>query len=424
VRVTFEGIDFSVAPRGQINFSCFDFGNGADLSDCIWRGFNAIGLEALEIASNPDYFRPGCACFKAATFGFAANFDRVSFGSGASFCGATFDWVASFIGGTFGNDAKFNGATFRPLANFTGTTFGRGTEFYQTHFKGSVDFTGISEEQWTKNFANGFLRSSDASALLKQRHEETRYGSGPGQFITISFANARFDGEASFSGRSFEKTADFTCARFYYPPDFDDATKLGPKSRIPIRLRTFRKIAEETKNHDLERDLYIEERKAERGVYWHQRLEDLKKDGWRSWPRNAAPLFAHLLWIAVMGTYWALADYGRSFMRPFAWLIASGFYFYWCYGNILAYLAPKACPLADQYDHAVRMLALGNTVLFVGPLTIDSEIKKLLFCPLNNCPTPIIPPEGYQLAVLSQNLLSIILVFFIGLALRNYFKIK
>jgi hypothetical protein len=133
-------------------------------------------------------------------------------------------------------------------------------------------------------------------------------------------------------------------ARFYYPPDFDDATKigridftgchisfvppgenslLGPKSRIPIRLRAFRKIAEETKNHDLERDLYIEERKAERGVYWHQRLEDLKKDGWRSWPRNAAPLFAHLLWIAVMGTYWALADYGRSFMRPFAWLIAS-----------------------------------------------------------------------------------------------------
>jgi hypothetical protein len=37
-------------------------------------------------------------------------------------------------------------------------------------------------------------------------------------------------------------------------------------SKIPIRLRALRKIAEETKNHDLERDLYIEERKAERGV--------------------------------------------------------------------------------------------------------------------------------------------------------------
>jgi len=48
-------------------------------------------------------------------------------------------------------------------------------------------------------------------------------------------------------------------------------------SRIPIRLRTLRKIVEDTKNHDLERDLYIEERKAERGVYLHQRFNALKE---------------------------------------------------------------------------------------------------------------------------------------------------
>jgi hypothetical protein len=41
-------------------------------------------------------------------------------------------------------------------------------------------------------------------------------------------------------------------------------------------LRALRKIAEETKNHDLERDLYIEERKAERGVYWRQLVKELK----------------------------------------------------------------------------------------------------------------------------------------------------
>jgi hypothetical protein len=81
-------------------------------------------------------------------------------------------------------------------------------------------------------------------------------------------------------------------------------------------------------------------------------------------------------------------------------------------------------PDISKYKQAVWMLALGNTVPFIGPLTIDSEIKKFLFCPLNNCPSAIIPPEGYQLLVLSQNLLSITLVFFIGLALRNYFKIK
>jgi hypothetical protein len=194
-------------------------------------------------------------------------------------------------------------------------------------------------------------------------------------------------------------------------------------SRILVRLRAFRKVAEETKNHDLERDLYIEERKAERGVSLRQLFEDLKKEPWKNWPRNAARLVAHLLWIAVMGIYWALADYGRSFVRPFAWLIASGFFFYWCYGKILAPLIPNAGPLADKYAHAVGMVALGNAVPFVGPLTIDAEIKKFLFCPGFGKCLPI-PPEGFQLLVIAQNLFSITCVFFIGLALRNYFRIK
>ena len=85
---------------------------------------------------------------------------------------------------------------------------------------------------------------------------------------------------------------------------------------IPVRLRAFRKIAEETKNHDLERDLYIEERKAERGVYLRQRWDALKKEGWKNWPRNAGRLAIHGFWIFVMGLYWALADYGRNFVVP------------------------------------------------------------------------------------------------------------
>jgi hypothetical protein len=72
-------------------------------------------------------------------------------------------------------------------------------------------------------------------------------------------------------------------------------------------------------------------------------------------------------------------------------------------------------------DAHVRICA--NAVPF-GPLAIDSETKNFLFCPSNNCKPPILPPKGYQLTVLSQNVLSIILFFFIGLALRNYFKIK
>ncbi|MGH6841092.1 MAG: hypothetical protein ACREDV_03230 [Methylocella sp.] len=177
-------------------------------------------------------------------------------------------------------------------------------------------------------------------------------------------------------------------------------------------------MAEDTKNHDLERDLYIEERKAERGVYLIQRWEALKEDGSKNWPGNAARLIAHILWIFVMGIYWVLADYGRSFVRPAFALGLSWYGSYWLYRWVLS------APDIDRYKRAVWMLALGNTVPFIGPLTIDSEIKTFMFCPGGGCPKPPMPPEGYQLLVLSQNLLSIILVFFIGLALRNYFRIK
>jgi hypothetical protein len=57
------------------------------------------------------------------------------------------------------------------------------------------------------------------------------------------------------------------------------------------------------------------------------------------------------------------------------------FFFYWCYGKVLAPLMPKAGTLADNYEQAVWMVTLGNAVPFAGPLTIGTEIKKFLFCP-------------------------------------------
>ena len=166
---------------------------------------------------------------------------------------------------------------------------------------------------------------------------------------------------------------------------------IGPRTaEVPVRLRALRKIAEETKNHDLERDLYIEERKAERGVYLRQLLEDLKKEGWNNWPRNAGRLITRPLWIVVMCIYWALADYGRSFVRPLAALIASVFFFDWRYTEILAPLMAKATDV-DKYKQALRMLALGNAVPFVGPLTIDTKIKEFLFCPARQLLMPAHP---------------------------------
>jgi hypothetical protein len=76
-----------------------------------------------------------------------------------------------------------------------------------------------------------------------------------------------------------------------------------------------------------------------------------------------------------------------------------------------------------KYHDAVSMVGLANALPFIGPLTIDSDIKKFLYCAEAE-PCHSVPPHFYQSLVIAQNLVSIVLIFFIGLALRNYFKIK
>jgi hypothetical protein len=84
-----------------------------------------------------------------------------------------------------------------------------------------------------------------------------------------------------------------------------------------------------------------------------KKLEDIdEQQSWRHRARarkahvlgiavKVARLAVHLLWIAVMGVYWALADYGRSLVRPFAcWLVLSLIVFPWLYGQILPVQRP------------------------------------------------------------------------------------
>jgi len=462
---SFEGAVFGL----YANFNGASFGDAAQFSHA------KFDSEARFVGTTFD----GAAFFDGATFGDRASFVGAAFGNHTSFIDAIFGDSANFDDAVFGDDTIFSGASFADETNFEGVAFCWRTSFAGTIFKGDVEFKGKTVDQTSKDLVSRMREAKEEDrAAMAKRHEDSWTGSGsaPDRFLTISFANARFDNEAVFSVRTFEADADFTNARFYYPPDFDavhNASRidftgayisfvppgkrlhLTTNGRIPVRLRAFRKFAEETKNHDLERDLSIEERKAERAVKWHQLSDELKrapgelekqlvditkqkKDVWSESRLQVRARIAHLLgiaarvgrlaihgfWIAVMGVYWALADYGRNFVLPTVWLVSSVFFFDWRYTKVLAPLMEKA-PDVEKYKQALGMLALGNAVPFVGPLTIDTKVKEFLFCAneaADKC-TPI-PPDGFQFLVIFQNLFSIICVFFIGLALRNYFRIK
>src|SRR5580704_6149563 len=84
-RVTFAGIDFSEAPRDEINFAGFQFGHRADFSGCKWRG-----ADAAEMQEDLKGFKQGRACFTGAAFGNGPRFGGAAFGNWATFDSAGF----------------------------------------------------------------------------------------------------------------------------------------------------------------------------------------------------------------------------------------------------------------------------------------------------------------------------------------------
>jgi hypothetical protein len=237
------------------------------------------------------------------------------------------------------------------------------------------------------------------------------------------------------------------------------------EASVATLLRHLRVLAEESKNHDLERDLYVEERKAERGIYFATYLRDGWLDLQERWRgvttgapsvrksiafsflvylpilRTATNLLVHSGWIGAMFVYWLLADYGRSFLRPVLALLLSMVVFHAAYWFALE---PQAAPgfyprvtaalhraIARPQENdppfvrATRAFAIANAVPFVGALTLDKEIRERVLC--RDQPTPPcvpIPWVRFQALALLQTIFSALCVFFIALALRNYFRMR
>jgi hypothetical protein len=429
------------------------------------------------------------AKLSGATFGNGADLSGASFGHRANLSGVTFGGWANLSGATFGVGANLSGATFRGWANLSGVTFGFQANLSGADFGDFAWFTAWSEDKWRENRFETIQRSTVMQAWSGGRRDAflniPKYlaaaNAGPDTFLDLSFSRARFKGRADFSGRKFLGEADFTQAEFGKPPRFADCTgferidftgaqaEFGEALRVPlskyaplldwwfgiddlvlaksgwttesdiaVQLRRLRALVEDTKNHDFERDLYIEERKAERGIFFMQFLETGEK-GRRgrplySWKRAfQARFLPHCLWIAVMFFYSLLADYGRSFVRPALALALSVLFFHWAYGAVL--YAPLDANKQKIFDRALWAFAISNAVPFVGALTLERDVKLTLLCgdaPISaekaQQPNPAIcapiPGRRFQLLALLQSIVSALCVFFIALALRNYFKLK
>ena len=422
----------------ELNFDSAEFKNDASFEDCkigfmsSFRDSKFSGhasFKSSEFASN--------IVFKSAVFCLGADFSGTAFGAAFDFSDASFRQGASFARAQFGDAGKFDRAYFLQDADYGRAVVGSGVSFKDSRFFGSASFHG-AELRERVSFENC---SFDGTADFEAVRTDGSVQRGA-TFFTIDFARADFAATASFCNRDFQGAVNFSGSRFGEPPDFRSTMHrenldwtgvrftLGGRSRLfarllkfsgwttnsetVTRLRRLRGIAKEIHSVDAERDLFILERKAERGVLWHEWW----RRGWRSWLTGIGrPLVSTVL----MFLYTVLSDCGRSVSLPLFWIGVINYLFFRLYAIVYTFL--YGGPLLLSIREAIRDFTFANAFPFGGVArpTLAASIEELF---RRGGASAIEIAWQFQLLSVVQATVNVILVFLFGLALRNYFKVN
>lgn len=433
--INFENFDFSKLNEIP-EFKDLDFGNGAKFSGAIFGKHNP-NFENAIFGNGTDFSRAsasGNINFSTAEFGFDTVFSAASFENAiflkSGFNGVYFDSChfsnANFNRARFGGSSSFSHCSF-DVAIFEDAIFRDFNRFFKCEFKKYANFRNTRNES-SKTLPNfdgcHFERTLDLSLRnLETDLSRCIFNSAPKLLEAINLSMANFnDIEVNFKISNSENLAEL--------------------ERELLNIRAFRKLAEDTKNHDLERDIYIEERKIEQSLVVKSIRSRIFRHQGKWWERAFGTFsdiskFISTFAVSILSfLYWIFSNFGRSIIRPFIWFFISFLLFSFYNDNFVFKAifenAPKSVGgdvLAlvgnETYQKIANSTNLANNIPFVGQLAVDSEAKRVLFCGYIADKTHLcLPPVNYEIMLLFQNLFVGLMIFFFGLAIRNYFKIK
>jgi hypothetical protein len=376
--INFNGVDFS-HPENKIDFSSYLFNSTVMF----------ISAKFSDIISFSQATFSGVANFKHGTFQDIANFSKAKFNSKAIFCFAQFKSAVIFKDAQFSSTSRFSNVVFNDSVNFENSIHSSELDFTRSCFNGKV-----------------FLNFNNNTAEEYKR-----------KFNEINFSGAEFYCCVYFNNRIFTKQVNFAFSRFLTPPEF--AGSIGHEyfdvygmevdfagefaggawlqsgwtndTEIATRIRRMRKIMADIHAQDVERNLFILERQAER-------LPLLKSNK----PKG-------IVVITLMAFYSTFSNYGRSIVLPFIWLIIQFIGFGWSYASLL--------PGKDSND--IFSYTLSHALPFVGGL---NPTRSKLFERLFGYNLEV--PRDIELLTILQSCLGVLMLFLALQALRNLFKVK
>jgi hypothetical protein len=389
--VYFENVDFSAFrtdAESGISFKGFNFPNGT-------VSFNKVEFGEGDVNFEDAKFREGNVYFSGAKFGDGnLNFNCAKFGKGN----------VSFNGAKFGDgNVDLNGIEFGDGdVDFRDAKFGDGDVcFYDvTSMKGNVGFDQAEFGEGSVYFhiSNcGECKVSFENIACKARFNL----SSDSKIQSLSFRGATFNKTVSISQVNVLSIVDLVNTKLSNQLSLHGLTcKLKtPRNRFGFRvaqniddierLTRLKELAETNKHHALALTFHADEMRANR---------------WQA----GTPALSSVMDLA----FDLLCKYGRSVMRPFLLLVST-----WpMFGLIYATMLSQLHSVKDIWG-SVLTFSVMNSIPF---LTIGREgrnaIKSSLFEEFSHM-------NWLYLTIGLQGVVSVSLLFLIGLGLRNRFRL-
>lgn len=361
----------------HINFSKFNFGDGADFSGTkIPRN---MSFNDATFGTNTDFSRAKIddrASFKHAIFDAHVNFEETQFGDWIDFDHAKFTDSTTFTRCQFGAAIRFNGARFGPNTLFDNSTFESGACFE-------------------------YIKSENTEDRPWEPYEPTS-----NSFNSISFEDCTFKGSISFENREFRSTASFARSKFSEPPKFfgcklhpdiafEDATFPLPGSNKKAN-RTYRVLKQA-----------FAQQQATREEQRFFRLEMAEE------ANNSTGHIKILFKI-----YEKTSDYGFSATAPLKYLAYTSIVF----GAIYAALSWTTQCLTPNQHCSFNIEWLEFTLLQSIPLPGLDKFSEFTYKNIFNIQGPI--GAIINLLIILHKIIASILIFLFSLASRNLFKMK
>ncbi|WDE09109.1 pentapeptide repeat-containing protein [Thalassomonas viridans] len=351
----------------EIDFSYLHFGLITN-----FRGY----VFPINVTFNGAVFN-GIADFSKATFARPVDFTRAIFKEESAFHSTTFTTRTNFNEATFLGASDFTLSTFMRRAIFEESTFkGKVTTFREVTFKGQVEFSRVQFFEIVDFINSGFLGPADFDGTMFNSYS--------------SFENSSFLAITDFSNGYFKQVPDFSGAKLhegttFYKRYFNRKNKNANSNgyaKFEDSYRILKKHMIDTNNHTMALKFYSYEQ--------DERIKHL-------------PLFKK----TPLLLYKWMSGYGVSFVRPLIAIFMTILVFTLTYTKIynsLSFMEALRFSTANMFPFA------SGSKLIISDVFRDPLLTNFI--------------GTLQALTIIQSLVSLILLFFIGLWAKNTFQMK